>query len=331
MKEEPGLLFPSPDKLGPSFDLTAYQSVSYLQREKKNIIRAGVLLLITLFTATLAGFFWDIEFRYATTGILIAETDIWQHPQLLLRGLPYAGGILFILLSHEMGHFLVCRYYRLHSTPPFPIPFPAGPAILSFGTLGAVIKIKQPFRNRRQLFDVGIGGPLAGMVAAIPVYLAGFYLSAPSVVEPRGLVLVFGDNLLTYLGIQAFFSDGVASHAIALHPLGWAAFFGFVATSLNLLPIGQLDGGHIVYALFGPRGHRVVSFVFFIVLTLNSIIFFPSYLLFALILIVLRLRHPPTLFDDLPVSRSRRILAVVALIIFLCTFIPDPISIQFFE
>lgn len=330
MREEPGP-FPSPEVEGPPFELTAYPPVSYFQREKKNIIRAGVLLLVTIFTATMAGVFWDMEFRYATTGIQITEMDIWHHPALLLRGLPYACGILFILLSHEMGHFLVCRRYRLHSTPPFPIPFPAGPYILSFGTLGAVIKIKQPFRNRRQLFDVGIGGPLAGMIAAIPVFVAGIFLSAPRVVEFRGMVLVFGDNLLTYLADKLVLSGTADAAGMALHPLGWAAFFGFVATSLNLLPIGQLDGGHIVYAVFGPRGHRLVSYIFFAVLTLNSVIFFPSYLLFALILLVLRLRHPPTLYDTLPVGRTRRLLAVVALLIFLCTFIPDPISIAVFE
>jgi membrane-associated protease RseP (regulator of RpoE activity) len=330
LNEEP-FGFPSPEQEGPTLDLASYQPVSYVQREKKNIIRAVVLLFFTIVTATLAGFFWDAQFRYAVTGILVSESAVWDQPLLLLRGLPYAAAILFILLSHEMGHFLVCRYYRLHSTPPFPIPFPAGPAILSFGTLGAVIKIKEPFRNRRQLFDVGIGGPLAGMIAAIPIFVAGLLLSRPSLVKPTGLVLIFGDNLLTYMGIKTFFSGGVDSNAIALHPLGWAAFFGFLATSLNLLPIGQLDGGHIVYAVFGPRGHRVVSFIFFFLLTVNSIFFFPSYILFAVILVFLRLRHPPTLWDETPVGRIRKILAVVALIIFLCTFIPDPVSVEFLE
>ena len=149
-----------------------------------------------------------------------------------------------------------------------------------------------------------------------------------SSLQPQGLTLVFGDSLITWTGFHSFFPGG--SDLVALHPLGWAAYFGFLATSLNLLPIGQLDGGHIVYAIFGPRGHRIISRVFFVLLIAVSLLSFPSYLVFALVLLFIRLKHPPTIHDEIKIRGYRRILAIVALIIFCLTFIPIPFQIKQF-
>jgi len=320
-----------PDSERPIVDSWEFKSISFFQREKKNIFRSMGLLLLTVGTTTVAGYYWDAQFQYAATGILIHPMEILHSPTALLRGIPYALSILFILLSHEMGHFLACRYHRIHSTPPFPIPFPAGPGLISFGTLGALIKIKEPFQNRRQLFDVGVAGPIAGMVAAMPIFVLGLVLSQPSRIEASRWPLVFGDNLMTLLGTAIFFPTDPSGYSMALHPLGWAAFFGFLATSLNLLPIGQLDGGHISYAVFGPRGHKIVSYIFYAGLIGISFLSFPSYLLFALILIFLRLRHPPTLHDQEKIGVFRKVLAVVAVVIFFLTFIPIPIQLVFFE
>lgn len=319
----------------PAIHISGMGSGHYASRERKNIMIAIALLVVAFVTCILAGYSWDVQYRYALTGQMDYPAEFFRDPWIVLRGVPYALAILFILLCHEMGHFLACRYHRLYSTPPFPLPFPAPvPFIpflsdfLSFGTLGAFIKIKEPFRDRRQLFDIGIMGPLAGMVAAIPVFVIGLSLSHYSSLQPQGLTLVFGDSLMTWLGFHSFFPGG--SDLVALHPLGWAAYFGFLATSLNLLPIGQLDGGHIVYAIFGPRGHRIISRVFFVLLIAVSLLSFPSYLVFALVLLFIRLKHPPTIHDEIKIRGYRRILAIVAFIIFCLTFIPIPFQIKQF-
>ncbi len=319
----------------PAFHISGTGSGHYASRERKNILIAIALLVAAFITCILAGYSWDVQYRFALTGHMDYPAEFFRDPWIILRGVPYALAILFILLCHEMGHFLACRYHRLYSTPPFPLPFPAPvPFIpflsdfLSFGTLGAFIKIKEPFRDRRQLFDIGIMGPLAGMVAAVPVFIIGLSLSHYSSLQPQGLTLVFGDSLITWTGFHTFFPGG--SDLVALHPLGWAAYFGFLATSLNLLPIGQLDGGHIVYAIFGPRGHRIISRVFFVLLIAVSLLSFPSYLVFALVLLFIRLKHPPTINDEIKIRGYRRILAIVALIIFCLTFIPIPFQIKQF-
>lgn len=305
---------------------------SYFRQERRNIVISALLLLACVITTTLAGYGWDVEFRYGLTGQVDFPGEILANPAVVLRGVPYALALLFILLCHEMGHFLACRRHGIWSTPPFPIPFPAIPVLLqTFGTMGAFIKIKSPFLDRRQLFDVGFMGPLCGMVAAVPVFVAGLSLSGTSAVTPTGEVMIFGDSLLTWLGLNLFF-PAEGTDLVALHPLGWAAFFGFLATSINLLPIGQLDGGHIAYALFGRKGHRLVSWAAFAALIGVSIYSwpFPSYLVFALILLLMRLRHPPTCFDDQGLDVTRKAMALVALVLFLATFIPFPIRIEYY-
>ncbi len=198
-------------------------------------------------------------------------TGILTHPLDLLNGLPFAFTILVILLAHEMGHYLTCRYYGIDATLPYIIPVP--PFIFlgadtvvplnPFGTFGAVIKIRSRFPDRRQLFDVGIAGPLAGFIFIIPSLIVGLQLSTPyTSADPSQGTLEFGEPLIFRLAAMAFF-PGEANAAISLHPIGWAAWFGMLATSINLLPIGQLDGGHIVYGLFGARSHRIISSVAF--------------------------------------------------------------------
>ena len=305
---------------------------SYFDRERNNIILSCLLLVVTFATCTLAGYGWDLQYRLAATGQLDFPAELFVNPLIVLRGIPFAVALLFILLCHEMGHFLTCRQYGIYSTPPIPIPFPSFPGILqTFGTLGAFIKIKAMFRNRRELFDVGIMGPICGMAAAIPVFLLGMKLSTTSAYSPEGEVLFFGDSLLTYLGARMFFPD-VSPDSIALHPLGWAAWFGFLATSLNLLPIGQLDGGHTAYAVLGRRGHLAVSIGVFAGLILLTVWSWPTptYLVFAVVLLFLKLNHPPTLNDEADIGRGRKWLALLVLVIFLLTFIPVPVRVEYF-
>ena len=252
-------------------------------------------------------------------------SGVLSSPLQLLHGLPFCFTILVILLAHEMGHYLTCKYYRIRATLPYVIPAP--PPFNPFGTFGAVIRIKSPFRTRKELFDVGVAGPLAGFVFIIPALVYGVSNSREFVLDPApGVFWQFGEPLL-FQWATALLFDGNGS--ISLHPVGWAAWFGMLATSLNLLPLGQLDGGHMAYSIAGARGHRIASGMTFAALVALSIYAWPmlGYLLFALILVFLGFRHPVPIDDRAGVGPSRIGLAVLAWIIFAATFIPVPVQI----
>lgn len=254
-------------------------------------------------------------------------TGVLTNPLDLLNGLPFAFTILVILLAHEMGHYLACRYYGIRATLPYVIPAP--PPFNPFGTFGAVIKIKSVFPDRRQLFDVGIAGPLAGFLFIIPAVIVGLQQSGEFVLtDPIEHNFEFGEPLLFQLAATLFF-PGEVDASISLHPIGWAAWFGMLATSINLLPIGQLDGGHIVYAFFGMRSHRIISYATFGALVGISLYSWPmmGYLLFALILLFLGFRHPRPRTEFLPLNRGRQIIALIGLIILILTFIPIPVRL----
>lgn len=286
-----------------------------------------VLLCLTALTTLVAGFLQNLLFvSKSAAEVSSGLSSVMSDPLQLLSGLPYSLTILAILLAHETGHYLACRYYRIDATLPHLIPAP--PFFVLFGTFGAVIKIKSLFRDRRQLFDVGVAGPLAGFVVVLPALILGLRLSTQfEANEVTGMRLEFGEPLLFWLFAKLFFSGD--SGLINLHPIGWAAWFGMLATSLNLLPIGQLDGGHIVYSIFGRQGHRIASLTTFAGLVLLSFASWPmlGYLLFALILLLLRFRHPPPYIDLPSLDKKRLRLALVSLAVFVLTFIPVPVRV----
>lgn len=297
-----------------------------LREERRRVPVLPILLFcLTVLTTLVAGFFQDLEFSSATAQeAQLRLQQVWNNPLEILAGWPFALSILAILLAHEMGHYLTCRYYGIRASLPYLLPAP--PFGISFGTFGALIRIRSMFLDRKQLFDVGIAGPLAGFVVLVPVLMIGVALSgAWSPQESVGPTLEFGEPLIFQLATRLLYSGDPAF--IRLHPIGWAAWFGMLATSLNLLPSGQLDGGHIVYALFGARVHRWVSIATFVGLILLSLVSWPTpgYLLFAGILLVMRFRHPPPFFGNRPVGRGRWIPAGIAAIIFVLTFIPFPL------
>lgn len=282
---------------------------------------ALLLLLVTFLTTLWAGSLWHVSFMMGNGHPAPDTAGFLGWPDFLL-GIPYSISVLAILLAHEMGHYLTCRYYGIRATLPYaipaPIPFP-------FGTLGAVIRIKAPFRDRRQLFDVGIAGPLAGFVLIVPALIIGLGYStdfAPP--SPRGTTYEFGEPLLFRLAADLFVPSGEEWN-INLHPIGWAAWFGMLATGMNLLPIGQLDGGHIVYALLGRRGHRTVSYAALGGLVALGIWCFFGYLCFAVILVFMGLRHPPPSMRTGPLDRRRILAAVFGLLLLILTFIPTPV------
>jgi len=245
----------------------------------------------------------------------------------LISGLPYAFAIMGILLAHELGHFLACRYYGISATYPYFIPFP----LLSIaGTMGAFIRIRSAFRNARELFDVGISGPLLGFIFTLPALVLGLAASNLTGLqaETEG-TMFFGEPLIFKIVAHSLIPYNESLESINLHPIGWAAWFGVFATSINLLPIGQLDGGHIVYALFGPLWHRRCSVACCLGLVLLSLFTWsPAYLVFGALVFFLGLRHPRTWEEDIIVDPKRKWLALIALLIFVLSFIPVPVYME---
>ena len=244
-------------------------------------------------------------------------TSLWSHPERLLNGFPFALTLLGILLAHEMGHFFACRYYGIAATYPYFIPAPT-----IFGTIGAFIRIRSPIVSRRALFDIGISGPLVGFAVALPVLIFG--ISASQVVpgaQAAGTVAFGNPPLVTLL--EKLLHPHVAEQHLYLHPVARAAWVGLFATALNLLPIGQLDGGHILYALVGER-HRLYSRLFVLALIPLGYLYWFGWLLWSALLLFLGTRHP-VIFDPVPLDHRRRWLCALALVIFLLCFTPSPL------
>jgi membrane-associated protease RseP (regulator of RpoE activity) len=287
---------------------------------------ASVLFGVTVLTTLAAGFLLELEFSALSGEEIMGRIfGLTRNPLGILAGAPYAAAILAFLLSHEMGHYLTCRRYRINASLPYVIPAP--PPLMFFGTFGAVIRIKSLFKNRNELFDVGIAGPLLGFLVLVPILAIGVSLSTEFTgFESVDTGLQFGEPFLFKLMVSLFFHGDPTF--IRLHPVGWAAWFGMLATSLNLLPVGQLDGGHMVYALFGARVHRVVSYATFAALIGLGFLSWPilGYQVFALLLLFLRFRHPVP-YDDSPgLGSGRGWLGLLALVIFVLTFMPIPVE-----
>ena len=243
---------------------------------------------------------------------------------LILQGLWYSATILLILGAHELGHYLACRYYQVDASLPFFIPMP----LVLTGTLGAFIRIREPIPTKRMLFDIGIAGPLAGFVFALPALFIGVALS-PVVPVPENLVgFHLGEPLLFRAASWLTWGPIANGYSLNLHPMAFAAWFGLLATALNLFPIGQLDGGHISYAVLGRRSTAITlaSIGAAVGLTFLS----TSWMVWTFLLVAMTLamgpRHPRTMDEDVPLDRTRIWLAVLALVIFILCFTPNPLE-----
>jgi membrane-associated protease RseP (regulator of RpoE activity) len=251
---------------------------------------------------------------------------VWGDPYLLHVGLTFAFAAMTILLAHEMGHYVACRYYRLPCTPPYFLPVP-----INFGTFGAFIRIKAPIRSKRELFDVGVAGPIAGFVALVPFLLYGIAHSEPVPLPaaPPGSaygLLVFGRCLAIELAVRLFHGPLAPGTYLNLHPAALGAWLGLLATAINLLPLGQLDGGHILYAATG-RLQRRLALPLWILLALLGL-HWPGWLLWCVIVLLLGLRHPPVRDELTPLDPGRRWLALLALVLQVLSFMPVPIDLQ---
>jgi membrane-associated protease RseP (regulator of RpoE activity) len=296
-------------------------------------LRYLVLFLLTLVTTTLAGVWHYVSFA---SGLQDVDID-FQNPTLLLHALWYSGGVLAILGAHEFGHYFACRYYGVHASLPYFIPLwlPIGAPTVPWwlpiptpGTLGAVIRIRQPIATKREFFDIGIAGPIAGFVVLIPILV--FAITASDVVRiPADFQGVeYGEPLLFRLTAWMFLGEIAAGHSINLHPAGWAAWFGMLATALNLAPVGQLDGGHISYAVFGRRSSAITLGVTVLLVGLLAISL--GYLLWTILVIAMVLalgpHHPRTIDEDEPLDRGRLLLAGFAVLMFVLCFTPVPVQ-----
>ena len=241
----------------------------------------------------------------------------------LIGGPWLAVALLSILMAHEMGHYIACLYYRVDATLPFFIPFPL-PAFSLVGTLGAFIRIRSPIPHRRALFDIGIAGPLAGFAVCLPVmaFSVREMTLAPMGSPTSGLYL--GDPLLlTWLTSWALgpVPEGMT---VVIGPLGLAAWFGLFVTALNLIPVGQLDGGHVVYAVFGPWASIISRLGWWVCVCL--IYFSPSWIVWAILIRLLGRQHPRTMNDYEPVGRGRVLVGLLGLAVFVVCFVPSPIA-----
>ena len=241
-----------------------------------------------------------------------------------VNGLWYSVPLLTILSAHEFGHYFACRYYNVDATLPYYLPSPLPPA----GTFGAVIRIREAFPSKKALFDIGIAGPIAGFVVLIPFLIAGLMWSHVAPIPPGG-ALYFGEPLLFKVLARLRFGVVPEGSDVFLHPVGLAAWWGMFATFLNLLPFGQLDGGHIAYAAVGRRSNLIsaATLIVVLLLTLES----TNWILMALIMLgasfTFGFGHPRVIDEDAPLDRTRQWLTVFAILMFVLCFMPVPISI----
>jgi membrane-associated protease RseP (regulator of RpoE activity) len=308
-----------------------------------------LLFLGTLFSVLLAGALYSYDGPEFTSinGMFLALLGA------LPQGIPFAFSLLAILGAHESGHYLAARFHKTAVTLPYFLPFPGS----TFGTLGAFIQLKSPPKNRRALLDIGLAGPLAGIIVAVPVLLLGLYLSkisplpaTPAVAVGQGLegnsvlylaakFVVTGRLLpepVSYGGVSPlvywirYFFIGrpvpFGAADVLLHPIAWAGWAGLLVTSLNLIPAGQLDGGHLLYVLLGRRATRVVPFVIVALVALGLV--WQGWWLWAVLIFFMGRGHAEPLDEITPLDGRRKLLAVLGLILFLLVFTPVPLQLM---
>lgn len=282
-----------------------------------------LLFVITFATTTVMG-------RFHYEGFLLdfvpRELLFVTQRQLWLGGLWYSVPLMAILFAHEMGHYLACRLYRVPASMPYFLPLP--PPVGLSGTLGAFIRIRGVIGTKPVLFDMAAAGPIAGFVIALPAMVLGLQLSRVAKLPADFVGLELGEPLL-FQGISYVIFGSVADgYSVNLHPMAMAAWFGLLVTAMNLMPVGQLDGGHISYAVFGRRSSHITLGALVLIVGLAVLSY--SWIVWAvLLLVMLRVfgrHHPPTWDEDVPLDRTRLIVAAITLLIFVACFTPTPIQ-----
>lgn len=297
-------------------DLTAREIVAEEPPPRPAYGLALLLFFATMGTTVVAGAFID-------------GADLFARPSELVRGVPFSFTLMAILLTHEMGHYITSRHYGVTASLPYFIPAP--PILFPIGTFGAFISMRSPIMRRGPLLEIGAMGPIAGFVVAVVAVVAGLMQSS---VQPANSLdgMKLGSPLLLH-GLGALLIDAPGEgYDLVLHPVAFAGWIGLFVTALNLLPIGQLDGGHIMYAVFGRR-HKAISIVTILALgVIGSLGIFgveawPGWVVWGILGAILGLRHPPVVDHDVPLTGRQRAIAWISVVIFVLTFTPVPFSV----
>lgn len=275
----------------------------------KKIPYLNIVLFVLTFLSTLI------------VGAMHEGINAIEEPMRIYKGLPFSIALLLILLFHEFSHYLASKKHHIEASLPYFIPAPT-----LFGTFGAVIRMKSPITTKNALIDIGASGPIAGFIISIIVTIIGLYLSKIMPVHDTANMISLGDSLL-FKGLSKAILGAVPdNHDVFLHPVALAGWIGFFVTSLNLIPIGQLDGGHILYALLGEK-HAMFSKVLVGVMFIMGFLFWEGWIIWGVLLIILGFRHPPIVYSEMPLDPRRKIIGWIALVIFVLTFTPIPIII----
>jgi Zn-dependent protease len=300
---------------------------------RREVRRAGILFLLTFASTLLVGanfFPFDYLLGLMSPGYYQYMSRIIPNLEQVLRdslwmGFLYAGPVMLILVFHEMGHYLQAVRYGVPASLPYFIPLPVAP----LGTMGAVIFQSPGAATRKQMFDIAVSGPLAGLVATIPVLWFGLANSQYMQVAPgAGVGLSFGEPLLLTWMVELLHGPAAQNQVFVMNPVAMAGWVGLFVTSLNLLPIGQLDGGHILYTLIRRRAHAVAVLLYGSAIA--SVIFLgnTSFVLLLLLLLLTGIRHPPTADDSESLGFGRHIVGWLTLAFLIIGFTPEPISIK---
>jgi membrane-associated protease RseP (regulator of RpoE activity) len=250
------------------------------------------------------------------------DINLIDEPLRIMEGLPFAGTLMGILLVHEMAHYFVSKKNSVSASLPYFIPAPT-----FIGTMGAFIKMKSPIVTRKALIDIGASGPIAGFIVSIVACIVGLEMSFIAPATHAEDSIIRGDSLLFYALSTLILGVVPANSEIVLHPIAFAGWIGLFVTSLNLIPVGQLDGGHIAYAFMGER-HKALSALLVAAIFAMGIFFWEGWILWAVILIILKIKHPPVYYWERPLDTMRLMAGIISLIIFIITFIPAPFSLS---
>ncbi len=272
------------------------------------LTRLHILLFVLTFITTLLA------------GALLEGVTPWQNPEKIYLGFPFSLTLLIILLTHELSHYFMSRKHNVSATLPYFIPAPT-----IVGTFGAVIKMRPPIPDRRSLIDIGASGPIGGFLIAIIAVIIGLGLSEVKLAEELQEGISLGNSLLFYMLTKIVLNIESDAYSVLLHPVAFAGWVGLLVTSLNLLPIGQLDGGHITYALLGEK-HEKVSKLMLPLLIVLGILLWSGWIIWALLMVLFGYKHPPVLYPQIQLDRKRKLVGWIALIIFILTFTPVPVS-----
>jgi membrane-associated protease RseP (regulator of RpoE activity) len=254
-------------------------------------------------------------------GALTSGADIFSEPYKIYKGIPFAFSLMVILLSHEFSHYFASKNHGVKATLPYFIPAP--PILSPIGTFGAFIKMKSPIITRKALIDIGASGPIAGFIFSVIAAVIGLNMSRIVSLTNAGSGPVMGDSLLFSFLSRSILGIVPAGYDVLLHPVAFAGWIGLFVTSMNLIPVGQLDGGHIAYALLGEKQTRL-SFALVVFMLVLGFLLWEGWFVWAVLLLVLGLRHPPVVYWEVPLDRKRKVVGWIALLIFILTFIPVP-------